>query len=47
MGNQLEDAAESLYPDLVNIKKEMLESGLDNVLMTGSGSALFSISSDY
>ena len=46
MANQLEDSAADLYPGLLPIKKEMISEGLDNVVMSGSGSSLFSISSD-
>lgn len=46
MANQLEDSAADLYPGLLPIKKEMMSEGLDNVVMSGSGSSLFSISSD-
>ncbi|MDD7735482.1 MAG: 4-(cytidine 5'-diphospho)-2-C-methyl-D-erythritol kinase [Bacilli bacterium] len=46
MANQLEDSASSLFPGLLDIKKEMFSEGLDNVVMSGSGSSLFSISSD-
>ena len=46
MANQLEDSAADLYPGLLQIKKEMISEGLDNVVMSGSGSSLFSISSD-
>ena len=46
MANQLEDSAADLYPGLLPIKKEMMSEGLDNVVMSGSGSSLFSISSE-
>ena len=46
MANQLEDSAADLYPGLLQIKREMISEGLDNVVMSGSGSSLFSISSD-
>lgn len=46
MANQLVNAAVNLYPGLTTIKREMMEAGLTNVMMTGSGSALFSLSND-
>lgn len=46
MGNQLEDAAKAIYPQLSEMKKVILNQGFDNVLMTGSGSAIFTLSRD-
>lgn len=39
--NDLEQPAFDLMPDLVLIKKALLDSGFNTVLMTGSGSAFF------
>lgn len=46
LGNQLEDAATTIYPEINKVKDLMLSLGLDNAIMTGSGSAIFSISKD-
>jgi len=42
--NGLEEATTRLYPDLVRIKEELRHSGLEAVLMSGSGPAVFAIS---
>ena len=46
MGNELYEAAKTIYPRLETLKKEMNKVGLDNVLMSGSGSCLFALSRD-
>ena len=44
--NALEGPAISLVPDIASIKQEMLDAGLKIVQMTGSGSAVFALSTD-
>lgn len=44
--NALEGPAISLVPEIANIKQEMLDAGLKIVQMTGSGSAVFALSTD-
>ena len=44
--NALEEPAMSLVPEIRTIKQEMLDAGLKIVLMTGSGSAVFALSTD-
>ena len=46
MGNSLEDAAISLVPEIKQIKDTLIASGLKLVLMSGSGSAVFALSTD-
>ena len=41
--NDLEEAAFHLMPNLATIKKELIELGFEQVIMTGSGSAFFCI----
>lgn len=44
MANQLEEAAKALYPQLEDCKKVLLNEGFEKVFMTGSGSAIFTLS---
>lgn len=44
--NALETPAMSLVPEIKEIKQQMLDAGLKIVLMTGSGSAVFALSTD-
>ena len=44
--NALEKPAMSLVPEIQNIKQEMFDAGLKIVQMTGSGSAVFALSTD-
>jgi 4-diphosphocytidyl-2-C-methyl-D-erythritol kinase/energy-coupling factor transport system substrate-specific component len=44
MFNDLEPAAISLCQEISLIKRTLLEDGLDAVMMTGSGSAVFALS---
>ena len=44
--NALEGPAISLVPEIASIKQEMLDAGLKIVQMTGSGSAVFALSTD-
>ena len=46
MGNSLEDAAISLVPEIKQIKDSMFAAGLKLVLMSGSGSTVFALSTD-
>ena len=46
LGNSLEQAATLLNKDISKIKKELVESGARNVLMSGSGSTVFCIDED-
>ena len=46
MGNSLEEAAMSLVPEIKQIKDTLLASGLKLVLMSGSGSTVFALSTD-
>ncbi len=46
IGNSLEEAAISLVPEIQTIKDTLKELGLKIVLMTGSGSAVFALSTD-
>ncbi len=46
MGNSLEEAAMSLVPEIKQIKDALLASGLKLVLMSGSGSTVFALSTD-
>ena len=46
VGNSLEEAAISLVPEIQIIKDKLKELGLKIVLMTGSGSAVFGLSTD-
>lgn len=46
MGNELEKTAVRFCPSIEAIKEKMKEEGLTNALMTGSGSAVFSLSHD-
>ena len=46
MGNSLEDAAISLVPEIKQIKDAMFAAGLKLVLMSGSGSTVFALSTD-
>lgn len=46
MGNSLEDAAISLVPEIVEIKDYLKSKGLKLVLMSGSGSSVFALSTD-
>lgn len=45
-GNDLEDAAITLLPEIQEIKQVLKDNGLENVLMSGSGSSVFGISTD-
>ena len=44
--NALEEPAMSLVPEIRKIKEELLAAGLKIVQMTGSGSAVFAMSTD-
>lgn len=44
--NALEESAMSLVPDIRVVKQKMLDAGLKIVQMTGSGSAVFALSTD-
>jgi 4-diphosphocytidyl-2C-methyl-D-erythritol kinase len=46
VGNSLEDAAISLVPEIAQIKQTLLDRGLKIVLMSGSGSTVFALSTD-
>lgn len=46
MGNSLEDAAISLVPEIAQIKDTLKAAGLKLVLMSGSGSTVFALSTD-
>ena len=46
MGNSLEEAAISLVPEIKQIKDAMKAAGLKLVLMSGSGSTVFALSTD-
>ena len=46
MGNSLEEAAMSINPDIKVIKDKLKELGFKLVLMSGSGSAVFALSTD-
>ena len=46
MGNSLEDAAMSLVPEIRQIKEALKNIGLKIVMMSGSGSAVFALSTD-
>ena len=46
IGNSLEEAAISLVPEIQVIKEKLLIAGLKIVQMTGSGSAVFALSTD-
>ena len=46
IGNSLEDAAISLVPEIKQIKDTLKASGLKIVLMSGSGSAVFALSTE-
>ncbi len=46
MGNSLEEPAISLNPEIATIKKYLKDKGLKLVLMSGSGSSVFALSTD-
>lgn len=46
IGNSLEDAAISLVPEIAQIKESLKALGLKIVLMSGSGSTVFALSTD-
>ena len=46
IGNSLEEAAISLVPEIQELKDKLKELGLKIVMMTGSGSAVFAMSTD-
>jgi len=46
MGNSLEEPAISLNPEIAEIKKYLKDNGLKLVLMSGSGSSVFALSTD-
>ena len=46
MGNSLEEAAISLVPEIAQIKETLKAAGLKLVLMSGSGSSVFALSTD-
>ncbi len=46
LGNTLEQAAFQLVPAIKQIKEELLELGMDGVLMSGSGSTVFALSNN-
>lgn len=46
MGNSLEEAASSLVPEIQEIKATLKEAGFKLVLMSGSGSTVFALSTD-
>ncbi len=43
MGNALETPVSRLYPDIIEIKRKIYETGALGAMMTGSGSAVFGI----
>lgn len=47
LGNSLEEPAFRLCEDIKMIKEELINLGAKNVLMSGSGSTVFTISKDY
>ena len=47
MGNVLEQVTTEYYPQIPQIKKELLEAGALNSLMSGSGSTVFGVFDDY
>lgn len=47
LGNSLEEAAFSINEDIVKAKELLKEKGLENILMSGSGSSVFAIDEDY
>ncbi|MCH5180593.1 MAG: 4-(cytidine 5'-diphospho)-2-C-methyl-D-erythritol kinase [Erysipelotrichales bacterium] len=46
MGNDLEKASITMLPVIQDIKKLLLDDGFENVLMSGSGSSVFAISTN-
>ena len=46
IGNSLEEAAISLVPEIAQIKEALIATGLKIVLMSGSGSSVFALSTD-
>ena len=46
IGNSLEEAAISLVPEIAQIKEALKAAGLKIVMMSGSGSAVFALSTD-
>ena len=46
IGNSLEEAAISLVPEIQELKDKLKDLGLKIVMMTGSGSAVFALSTD-
>ncbi len=46
MGNSLEEAAMSLVPEIKQIKETLIAAGFKLVLMSGSGSTVFALSTD-
>lgn len=46
MGNDLENASITMLPTIGEIKKQLLDDGFENVLMSGSGSSVFAISTN-
>lgn len=47
LGNSLEQPSFKLLSELALIKNDLIESGADGVLMSGSGSTIFAISNHY
>ncbi len=47
IGNSLEEAAMKVVPEIASIKQALLDKGLKIVLMSGSGSTVFALSTDY
>lgn len=46
MGNSLEEAAISINPEIAEVKQYLKDKGLKLVLMSGSGSSVFALSTD-
>lgn len=46
LGNSLEQSSSTLKPEINKIKKQIIEKGGENALMSGSGSCIFSISTN-
>lgn len=46
LGNSLEQSSSALKPEITKIKKQIMEKGGENAIMSGSGSCIFSISTN-
>lgn len=47
IGNSMEPAAIQLLPEIMNVKRALIEEGAEFALMSGSGSSVFTMSKDY